>query len=99
MMMGRVECSLVSWVVSQSRISLYVWCPWGVYVCGMYEEIARSWDPVFGVSRAAARYGWRVAGIVIGFILVYAFLSMASMVPAEARFVFLSYRVGLYTSL
>ena len=56
----------------------------------MYEDIARSWDPVFGVSRAAARYGWRVVGIVIGFILVYAFLSMASMVPIEARFIFLS---------
>ena len=56
---------------------------------GMKEK-ARSWDQVLGVKRAAARYGWRVGGIVIGFMLVYVFLSMASMVPTEARFVFLS---------
>ncbi len=90
MMIGRVGCSLVSWVVSHSRISWYVCCPWGVRVCGMYVEIARSWDPVLGVKRAAARYGWRVDGILNGFMLVYVFLSIASMVPAEARFVFLS---------
>ena len=56
----------------------------------MYVEIARSWDPVFGAKRAAARYGWRVGGILIGSMLAYVFLSMASMVPVEARFVFLS---------
>ena len=90
MMIGSVGCFLVSWVVSHSRISWYARCPWGVCVCGMYVEIARSWDPIFGVKRAAARYGWRVGGILIGFMLVYVFLSIASMVPAEARFVFLS---------
>ena len=56
----------------------------------MYTDIARSWYPFFCVKRAAARYGWRVGGILICFMLVYVFLSMASMVPSEARFVFLS---------
>ena len=56
----------------------------------MYVDIARSWDPVFGVKRAAARYGWRGGGMFIGFMLVYVFLLMANMVPAEARFIFLS---------
>ena len=65
----------------------------------MYVDIARSWDPVFGVKRATARYGWRGGGMLIGFMLVYVFLSMASMVPAKARFGFLSYWGGLYTSL
>ena len=54
----------------------------------MYMDIARSWDPVFDCKRAAARYGWRVGGICMGSILVYVFLSMASIVPAEARFDF-----------
>ncbi len=56
----------------------------------MYTYIARSWDPVFNCKRAAARYGWRVGGICMGSMLVYVFLLMASMVPSEARFVFLS---------
>ena len=55
----------------------------------MYLNIARSWDPVFGCKRATARYGWRVSGIGMGSMLVHVLLSMASIVLAEARFVFL----------
>ena len=32
----------------------------------MYTDIERSWDPVFGCKRAAARYGRRVGGICMG---------------------------------
>ncbi len=49
----------------------YLCCPWGVCVCGMYMDIARSWDPVFGVKRAAARYRWMVGGILMGSMPVY----------------------------
>ena len=57
----------------------------------MYTYIARSWDPVFGCKRVAARYCWRVDGILMGSMLVYVVLSMARMVSAdEVRFVFLS---------
>ena len=56
----------------------------------MYTDIARSWVPFFGYKRAAARYGWRAGGILMGSMLVYVVLSMARIVPVEARFVFLS---------
>ena len=62
-MVGRVGYSLLSRVVNHRRISWYLCCPWGVCVCGMYTDIARSWDPVFGCKRAAARYGWKLCGI------------------------------------
>ena len=58
-----VGCSSLSRVVSQLRRSWYVCCSCGVWICGIYTDIARSWDPVFGCRRATARYGWRVFGI------------------------------------
>jgi hypothetical protein len=55
----------------------------------MYTDIARSWDPVFGCKRVAARYGWRVGDICMGSMLVVVFLTMDIIVPTDARFVFL----------
>ena len=51
----------------------------------MYTDITRSWDPIFGYKRAAARCGWRVGGICMDSMLEYVVLSMASIVLAEAR--------------
>ena len=59
-MVGMVGCSLLSRAVSHIRSSWYLCCPWGVCVCDIYTDIARSCDPVFGCKRAAARYGWKV---------------------------------------
>jgi hypothetical protein len=46
-------------------------------------------EPVLGVSRAMARYGWCGEGMWRGFMMERAFLCIAKMVPPEQRLVFL----------
>ncbi len=52
-------------------------------------------EPALGVKRAMARYGWYVRGIWRGFIVVYAALCTARIVPPEQSLVYLLYREGL----
>ncbi len=52
---GRVGCSSLKNVVSQPKMSRYMSYPWGVWICGMYTEVASIWDPDFGCRRATAR--------------------------------------------
>ena len=44
-------------------------------------------EPVLGVNRAMARYGWRCGGIARGFICVYTSVFIARIAPPEHRLV------------
>jgi len=57
--------------------------------------MARISEPALGDSRAIARYGWYGGGICRGFMVEYAFLYIARIVPPEHRLVCLSYREGI----
>ena len=60
--------------------------------CGMYTDIARTCELVFDCRRAAARYGWRVCGILMGSMLVYVVLLMARRM--QLMHAFFSYQGG-----
>ncbi len=52
--------------------------------------MARMLEPALGVSRAMAMYGWHRGGTWRGFIVGYASLRIARIVPPEQRLVCLS---------
>ena len=52
--------------------------------------MARIAEPFLGVRRAIARYGWYSSGMWRGWMVGYAFLWIARMVPPEERLVCLS---------
>ena len=84
-MIGVCLCSDVRRVCSHWRVSRYVWE--SDLCCGRYAAIAKMAEPVFGVRRAMARYGWYSCGMQSGWMVWYAFLWIASIVPPEHRLV------------
>ena len=52
--------------------------------------MSRISEPVLGVSRAIARYGWYGEGIWRGFMAEQAFLCIDRIAPPEQRLVCLS---------
>ena len=63
-------CLTVRRMWSQCSVSWYFWCSDLVWYCGRYASTERILDPVLGVSRAMAIYGWYGGGIRRGFMVV-----------------------------